>query len=101
MRSKRKNQRRSVHDLVIEMFGRQTDRDFSNWSADTSLEELDIDSFEIIEFFFVLEDAFDVALNYGHSVKNGRWKTIGDVIAVVEQQLHAKQMSDDALTIAA
>lgn len=101
MRNKPKNQRRSVHDLVIEMFGRQTDRDYSNWTANTSLEELDIDSFEIIEFFFVLEDTFDVALDYGHSVKNGRWKTIGDVITIVEQQLHAKEMAADAVTIAA
>ena len=52
---------------------------------------LNVDSLDIVEVFFELDEAFDISLpfnaNEATSPDNAKFKTIGDVIDLVTEQI--------------
>ncbi len=77
-------------DKVIALLIKQTGKDASTLNADTPLETLGIDSFDFIEFMFLVEDEFGIEIDVNYNDVASRLKTIGDVVASVENVMSKK-----------
>jgi acyl carrier protein len=53
------------------------------WSANTTLQEAGIDSFDLIEYIFAIEDTFGIHIDFNANKKGEFPKTIGDVAQLV------------------
>jgi acyl carrier protein len=77
-------------DKVIALLVKQTGKDESMLNAETPLETLGIDSFDFIEFMFLVEDEFGIEIEINYNDVAGRMRTIGDVVASVEAVMGKK-----------
>lgn len=86
-----------VDDAAIyEIVGQQAKVDPSGLTPETRFEDLDLQSLDIVELVFSLEDKFDIEIPYSPNQQNAAgvsFQTIGDVIAAVGQ-LVAEQHPD-------
>ncbi|MBV8649825.1 MAG: acyl carrier protein [Alphaproteobacteria bacterium] len=63
----------------------------------TKLADLDIDSLDLVEVMFEIEEKFDVSLSQSH--QEARTATLADVAGWIEQQLAAKAAAPAAEAI--
>ena len=86
MNNKNTKQAPSIFIQVTTLLGQHLDMSSSRWSYKTSLEEIGLDSFNIVDFIFILEDEFQIELGFQHHFAELQWKTIGTLVSAVEQQ---------------
>jgi len=86
MNNKNTKQPPSIFIQLTNLLGQHLDMSPSRWSYKTSLEEIGLDSFNIVDFVFILEDEFQIELGFQHYFAELQWKTIGALVAAVEQQ---------------
>jgi acyl carrier protein len=78
---------------VLEIIAAQAKVDTSTLGRDTKLSELNLQSIDIVELVFSLEDKFDIAVPYTPSDLNSAgvsFDTVGDVVDAVKR-LDAEQ----------
>lgn len=78
-----------VDDIVaklIDLLRTSTKKPGEDWSAKTTLTEAGIDSFDVVEYIFEIEDAFGVEINFNANKADDRLETIGDFAQMIARQ---------------
>ncbi len=76
----------SIVTKLIDLLRTYTKKPGEDWTAKTTLDEAGIDSFDIVEYIFEIEDAFDVEINFNANKADDRLETIGDFAAMIARQ---------------
>lgn len=81
----------STYDQVAEIIGKQLQRDPSEFTPDTNLEDEGVESLDVIEITFALEETFhiDIPLN-ANDAGSVPMRTIGEIVTLVDK-LKAEQ----------
>lgn len=82
-------------ERIVAILVSQSQADTASITADTALEELGIDSFDFIEFVFLVEDSFGIQINVNYNDVGSRLKTVGDVAEAVDALVAAKSATTD------
>ncbi len=80
----------SVHQVVMEILARQAERPVSALSAQTTLDQLGIDSLGKAEIIFAIEEAFDIEVPFNANDPEASaldLSSVGAVVAAVERML--------------
>lgn len=80
----------STTDQVIEIVAAQLQREPSEFSVDTNLQEAGFESIDVIETVFSLEERFGIDIPFNANEDAASFTTVGDVVALVELQLAKK-----------
>lgn len=83
---------------IIEIVAKQAKVEAATLNRDTRLAELDLQSIDIIELIFAIEDKFDIEVPYSPNDLNSAgisFETIGDLASAVER-LFAEQKPQNA-----
>lgn len=80
----------SVESDVLDIIAKQANIDRAKLTRDANMAELDIQSLDVVEIIFALEEKFDITVPYNANDPSGAaagvsFKTIGDVIDAVEK----------------
>lgn len=75
-----------IVEKLIDLLRTSTKKAGENWSAKTTLEEAGIDSFDVVEYIFEIEDAFGVEINFNANKADDRLETIGDFAQMIARQ---------------
>ena len=87
----------SIDNDIFDIVARQAKVDGATLKRDTKLSELDLQSIDIIELIFAIEDKFDISVPYSPNDLNSAgisFETVGDLIDAVERltaQQHAQK----------
>lgn len=82
---------------IFDIVAKQAKADRATLKRDTKLSELDLQSIDIIELIFAIEDKFDISVPYSPNDLNSAgisFETVGDLIDAVERltaQQHAQK----------
>ncbi len=74
----------SVEAKVKAIVSEQLEVDLNNLTAETTFEEIDADSLDIVELVMALEEEFDLEIS-DQEIEN--IKTIGDIISYIESKI--------------
>ncbi len=76
----------SAEAKVKEIVSEQLEVDLDNLTIETTFEEIDADSLDIVELVMALEEEFDLEIS-DQEIEN--IKTIGDIVSYIELKLKA------------
>lgn len=76
-------------DEILDVVAQKALIDRSLLKPDVKLADLNVSSLDLVEVMFALEDKFSLQLPFNANTSLGDFKTLGDVIAMVEKQLAA------------
>ena len=79
----------SVENDLQEILQRWKKNEALTLASDTRLEDLNIDSLDLVEVMFEIEEKFDVSLAQSH--QEARTASLAEVAGWIEQQLAAKR----------
>lgn len=74
----------SVQDKVKEIVAQQLEVDINNLTPETTFEEIDADSLDIVELVMALEEEFELEIS-DQEIEN--IQTVGDVIKFIESKV--------------
>ncbi|HOL18594.1 MAG TPA: acyl carrier protein [Bacillota bacterium] len=74
----------NILEKVKKIISEQLDVDESSLTAETTFEEIDADSLDIVELVMALEEEFDLEIS-DQEIEN--IKTVGDVVNYIESKL--------------
>lgn len=74
----------SILDKVKKIISEQLEVDEDSLTAETTFEEIDADSLDIVELVMALEEEFDLEIS-DQEIEN--IKTVGDVVNYIESKL--------------
>ena len=77
-------------DEILDIVAQKALIDRSTLKPDAKLSDLNVSSIDLVEVMFALEDKFGIQLPFNANTNSGDFKTLGDVIALVEKQLAVK-----------
>ncbi len=83
---------------ITEIVAKQAKVEASTLTAETALADLDLQSIDVVELVFAIEEKFDIEVPYAPGEQNTAgisFKTVGDIVAAVEK-LVAEQHPDKA-----
>jgi len=81
----------STYDQVVEILGSQLQRDPGEFTPDTNLEEEGVESLDVIEITYALEEAFHIEIPLNANDAGAvPMRTIGEIVALVDR-LKAEQ----------
>ena len=72
-----------VYEETVRIIAEKAERDAGTITAETPLETLEIQSLELAEVIFDLEDAFDIEIELNAADAWEKLKTVGDVCNAV------------------
>lgn len=75
-------------EKLIEMLRVKTGNTEAQWSAATTLEDAGLDSFDVVECIFQLEEEMDVAIDFNANNEN-KVSTIGEFAEVIINNMTA------------
>ena len=70
---------------IIEIMAKTCRIEPANLAADSRLEDLDIDSFDVIETVFAIEEKFDITIPYNANQSGPEFETVGSLVGTVEK----------------
>jgi acyl carrier protein len=73
---------------IIEIVAKQAKVDGATLKRDTRLSELDLQSIDIVELIFAIEDKFDISVPYSPNDLESAglsFETVGDLVGAVEK----------------
>lgn len=85
-------------DAIYAIIAKQAKTEPTTLKPETQLSNLDLQSIDIVELVFAIEDTFDIEIPYAPSEQNTAgisFKTVGDIVAAVEK-LVGEQHPDKA-----
>jgi len=89
----------NIESDIFDIVATQAKVDRDTLKRDTRLSELDLQSIDIIELIFAIEDKFDISVPYNASDLNSAgiaFETVNDLIGAVER-LNAEQHAQKAV----
>jgi len=78
-------------DEILDVVAQKALIDRSKLTPDASLSDLQVSSLDMVEVMFALEDKFGIELPFNANTNASEFKTVGDVITLVEKQLAANK----------
>ena len=84
---------------IFDIVAKQAKADRATLTRETKLSELDLQSIDIVELIFAIEDKFDISVPYSPNDLNSAgisFETVGNLIDAVER-LTAQQKSQKAV----
>ncbi len=75
---------------IVDLLGRYKKVEPDGWNAETKLEDIGVDSFDFVEFVFMLEDEYHIEIDYNANDTATSLNTVGDVAKAVGTILEAK-----------
>ncbi len=79
----------SQFDEIVNIVAQKAQIDRSKLTREASLVDLQVSSLDMVDVIFTLEDKFGVELPFNANTNAGDFKTLGDLIDMVEKQLAA------------
>lgn len=73
-----------VADVVVRLMAQHIKKDGGDWTMETELAEIGIDSFDFVEFVFLVEDEFGIEIEYNANDVSKSLTTIGAVAAAIK-----------------
>lgn len=91
----------SVQSDVLEIIAKQANIDRAKLTRDANLTELEIQSLDVVEIIFAIEEKFDITIPYNANDPAGAaagisFKTIGDVVDAVDKLVSEQRAAKTA-----
>lgn len=80
----------TVEAELFAIFRKYLKIDGQDFSSETTMEEAQVDSLDLVEVIFEIEDRFGVEINFNANDKPAEQTTFGDVVALIRSALAAK-----------
>jgi acyl carrier protein len=77
-------------DEILDIVAQKALIDRGKLKPELKLADLEVGSLDLVEVMFALEEKFGIELPFNANTDSGTFKTLGDVIAMVEKQLADK-----------
>ena len=78
-----------VYEKVVSIIAEKAKVDPSTINRDTQIQDINIDSLDVVEIFFDIEEAFDISIPYNVNEEkltdNANFRTIGNVVDTVSK----------------
>ena len=74
----------SVESDIYDIIAEKSAVDRSKLSRDAKLEELEIESLDVVEIIFAVEEKFDIHVPYNANDQELEFETVGDVVDAVQ-----------------
>lgn len=68
---------------IVTLLAGHLKQDPEGWNADTLLTEIGLDSFDFVEFVFLVEDNFGIEIDYNANDMAKHFSTVGSVAAAI------------------
>jgi acyl carrier protein len=75
---------------LIELFAAETLKDAALFKMESTLEEINVDSVDMVSVFFALEDKYDVRVEYEEV---SRQQTVAEVLKLVHSKIKSKALT--------
>jgi acyl carrier protein len=83
-----------VYDKVVSLIAQKANVDPSELNRDTPIQDINIDSLDVVEIFFDIEETFDISIPYNVNEEkltdNANFRTIGNVVDTVSKIVDEK-----------
>ena len=83
------SQQVSQIDEILDIVAQKALIDRSKLTPDVKLADLNISSLDLVEVMFALEEKFSIQMPFNANASTANFRTLGDVIALVEKELAA------------
>lgn len=80
----------STFTRIADYIAKQTGKDPSTITAETSLEDAGIDSFDFIELVFEVEEEFGIHIDHNQNDVAARLTTVGDIAGLIDELVAEK-----------
>ena len=80
----------TIAEEIIAIVSKHRQEKIDSWSTESTLEDLDIDSFDFVELVFMLEDRYGIDIEYNANQTVNELKTLGDVARKVQELIVTK-----------
>ncbi len=75
----------SVESDIYDIIAEKSAVDRSKLQSDAKLEDLEIESLDVVEIIFAVEEKFDIHVPYNANDQELEFETIGDVVTAVQK----------------
>jgi acyl carrier protein len=78
----------TIETDITDIVAKQAKVDASTLKRETELSQLDLQSIDIVELVFAIEEKFDIEVPYAPGEQNSAgisFKTIGDIVTAIEK----------------
>ena len=75
----------SVESDIYDIIAEKSAVDRSKLQPEAKLEDLEIESLDVVEIIFAVEEKFDIHVPYNANDQELEFETIGDVVAAVQK----------------
>lgn len=72
---------------LLDIIRKHTKSAGEGWNATTTLEDVGIDSFDLVELIFEIEDKYDISVNFNANRTVDDFATVADVARVIQENL--------------
>ncbi|MEL6435627.1 MAG: phosphopantetheine-binding protein [Pseudomonadota bacterium] len=79
----------SVFETTSRIIAEKAEMDAADITAETTLSDIDIQSLELAEIIFDLEDAFEIEIEMNAATAWQKLKTVGDVTSAIQALVSA------------
>jgi acyl carrier protein len=79
------NHMSSVESDIYDIIAEKSAVDRSKLQSDAKLEDLEIESLDVVEIIFAVEEKFDIHVPYNANDQELEFETIGDVVSAVQK----------------
>ncbi len=91
----------SLENDVLDIVAKQANIDRAKLTRDANLADLDIQSLDVVEIIFALEEKFDISVPYNANDPSGAsagmaFKTIGDVVDAIAKLVGERDAAKSA-----
>ena len=80
-----------VEREIIEILAKTCRIEASRMSAESRLDDLEVDSFDMIEAVFEIEERFDLTVPYDANRSGPEFETVGSIVSAVEKLIADKE----------
>jgi acyl carrier protein len=77
-------------DEILDIVAAKAAIERARLTPEANLSDLNITSLDMVEVIFALEDKLGIEMPFNANTNAGEFKTLGDIITVVEKQLDRK-----------
>jgi acyl carrier protein len=78
-----------VYDKVVSLIAQKANCDPAELNRDTAIQDIKIDSLDVVEIFFEIEETFDISIPYNANdeklAESANFRTIGNVVDTVSK----------------
>jgi acyl carrier protein len=80
----------NVESEILDIIATKTSVERDKLSREARMEDLEIESLDVAEIMFAIEEKFDIEVPYNANETDNTFATIGDVITAVEKVVASK-----------